>query len=238
MQFGGGAPIKRSISMIAKTMRAERMFVWLAVACLVSACTTAATAPDRPPPGAVIAQAAHPPIGTKWQVRRTDTTNGSTGEITRTAVPVNYIGTARYGVSDAVNVTVLDPATFNEIATINESDSKELTTTSPDNGAFSWPLWVGKTWQPSYTYQDLGRGRKFGGVTFNHRVIAYEDVTVPAGTFKAFRIDGTPVSSAASFFTYWYAPDVKLVVKLVSRRTSDNYLGAEQTMTELLSRPK
>ena len=125
-------------------------------------------------------------IGAKWQLRRTDTANGSSNEMTMTAMPVEYLGVPRYGMSDGVNMVVLDPATFNAIATLR--DSKELTTSTPDVGTFSWPLWVGKTWRTSYTYRDLVRARTFSPVVYDQRVAAYEDVTVPAGTFKAFRV--------------------------------------------------
>ncbi len=47
------------------------------------------------------------------------------------------------------------------------------------------------------------------------RVVAYEDVKVPAGTFKAFRIDMTVELSPSwnKTFTAWYAPAVRQYVK-------------------------
>ena len=47
------------------------------------------------------------------------------------------------------------------------------------------------------------------------RVVAYEDVKVPAGTFKAFRIDMSVELSASwnKTFTAWYAPAVRQYVK-------------------------
>jgi hypothetical protein len=46
------------------------------------------------------------------------------------------------------------------------------------------------------------------------KVPAFEDVTVPAGTFKAFRVEAWPDSrDPIQKRTYWYAPDLKLVVK-------------------------
>lgn len=76
-----------------------------------------------------------------------------------------------------------------------------------------WPLEVGKTWQY--------KGEFMGGETSlaqTAQVVAYEDVTVPAGTFKAFKIEysGSAYRGGRSWKrvdTYWYAPSVKADVK-------------------------
>ncbi len=66
------------------------------------------------------------------------------------------------------------------------------------------------------------------------KVAAYEDVTVPAGTFKAFRMEG---SNPWAKITQWYAPEEKLVVKHVLERFGSNYLGSGKETTELLEYP-
>ncbi|HEV8458552.1 MAG TPA: tetratricopeptide repeat protein, partial [Methylomirabilota bacterium] len=101
---------------------------------------------------------------------------------------------------------------------------------APHNGAFSWPLEVGKSWTAIYEYQDYQRGRRFPRVQWQWRV-AHEDVRVAGGTFKAFRLEGTgPVDST----TVWYAPEVGLIVKQVSERAARHYLGPGRTATELI----
>lgn len=47
-------------------------------------------------------------------------------------------------------------------------------------------------------------------------VTAYERVTVPAGTFMAFRVSITAASYDDFDETYWYAPDIGYVAKLVA----------------------
>lgn len=67
-----------------------------------------------------------------------------------------------------------------------------------------WPIWVGKTWSGTVVYGTTASA-------FTTSVDAYEDVNVPAGTFKAFRIrmrweDRLDI-------LYWYAPEIQLFVK-------------------------
>ena len=78
-----------------------------------------------------------------------------------------------------------------------------------------WPLEVGKTWtfEGEFT-PSVGVARLRQTAT----VVALEDVTVPAGTFKAFKITyiGTATAGGQTWHrneTYWYAPDVKTDVK-------------------------
>ncbi len=78
-----------------------------------------------------------------------------------------------------------------------------------------FPLVPGKTW--SVTMRD----RSFGLVVVGHfRVAGCEQVTVPAGTFLAIRLDlaaSVPgVAGAYQDVTYWYAPAVKNKVKEAS----------------------
>ena len=82
-----------------------------------------------------------------------------------------------------------------------------------------WPLEVGKKW----TYEeDWSRP---DGVTGNTQqdvtVVAYESVTVPAGTFMAFRIEhkgwyrNSRGRSGKQDDTFWYAPDAYADVRHV-----------------------
>ena len=201
---------------------------------LQSSC--APPAPQVPPQGAVTAQAAYPPMGAKWQIRRVDNSNGSAQELTMTAMPIDYAGAARYGISNGTDVSVNDPATFNEIARLQ--NGKLTSTSTPDNGTFSWPLWVGRSWTPSYAYHDVTRGRSWDPVQSFCQATAYEDVTVPAGAYKAFKIECQPGTNDAAYRTYWYAPDLKLIVKYIFQRTSSHYLGSGTFTTELLTVPQ
>jgi hypothetical protein len=83
-------------------------------------------------------------------------------------------------------------------------------------------------------------------------VTGFESITVPAGTFRSFRIEylggigsSEPAISgnqATPGFetrgTYWYAPDPKIIVRSDVARLATNYRFAGRTTTELLIVPR
>jgi hypothetical protein len=58
--------------------------------------------------------------------------------------------------------------------------------TTPHDGRLSFPLFVGKQWEVSY--EVAGADPRYRMRKITARVVAYEKVTVPAGTFDAFTI--------------------------------------------------
>ena len=86
---------------------------------------------------------------------------------------------------------------------------------------FDFPLEVDKAWR-------FAARAYFKGVQLpyqvNCKVVAYEDVKTPAGTFKAFRVrrdwSFKPIAGGSSEIRWyeesWFAPDVKNVVKYAS----------------------
>src|SRR5262245_5531633 len=81
--------------------------------------------------------------------------------------------------------------------------------------ALPWPLQVGKI-----ETRMGGLVGTFRGTWVASKVEAYEDVRVPAGTFKAFRvsIDARVVASEDRLvLTTWYAPELRQFVKTQSR---------------------
>ena len=89
-------------------------------------------------------------------------------------------------------------------------NGKVKNTRIPDMGFLRFPLFIGKSWTHPYQNDDIPR-------TANYRVTAYEKVTVRAGTFDVFRIEGLDKRDDKNYgivVTIWYAPSVKTVVKL------------------------
>jgi hypothetical protein len=85
-----------------------------------------------------------------------------------------------------------------------------------------WPLELGKV----ETGTGVMPGIYGGPVSFALKVEAYEDVRVPAGTFKAFRvyIDAVARVGLGHFaLTTWYAPELRQFVKTESR-ADGNYV--------------
>jgi hypothetical protein len=95
----------------------------------------------------------------------------------------------------------------------------------------SFPLEVGKRWR--YASDWLFKAKKSkGSAIVEVEVVGYENVTVPAGDFDAFKLVAkgslhgvSPINSlyaGETTATYWYAPAARAIVKSVSHNP---YLG-------------
>lgn len=83
-----------------------------------------------------------------------------------------------------------------------------------------FPLEVGKTWSSDYSIS-LGHG-KLQAHHHSAKVVGWESVTVPAGTFRALRVNHTlrrmvemsdVILPEYNYYTFWYVPEVKRYVK-------------------------
>ena len=221
----------------------RRFVTCLALVSVLAACTS-----DTPPPGAMTAPAAFPKIGSSWVLRvsysapeaPSDRRVGDlrplgqgAGEVRLAAISTVYHGAPAYGVQNGVEIAVLNPQTFNQMALMR--NGRESETFTPDSQSFSWPLWVGKSWRATGSFQGALPATDWG---YYREVAAYEDVTVPAGTFKAFRIETSPGANIDRGYhmTQWYAPSVAYVVKWVTS-TSGNAMGGSKTTTVEMVQP-
>lgn len=87
---------------------------------------------------------------------------------------------------------------------------------SPAIQMVSFPLSIGKKWEHSNTHSHQSCGNTTSNL--KNEVVGWEDVTVPAGTFRALRIDSSGYwrnncGSDRSVYKFWYAPKVKWLVK-------------------------
>jgi uncharacterized caspase-like protein len=107
---------------------------------------------------------------------------------------------------------------------------------------FSFPLEPGKTWQGKYR-NTRGDGRVFD----NDRSVTvegWEQVTVPAGTFKALkvssltyyrRVDAGGSGGGRIVFNYWYAPEVGRPVRIEDVNIGNNGVVHQDFTSELVS---
>ena len=196
---------------------------------LLGGCATVST--EAPTEG-VKAEAGFPSQGTKWVYQTVDHTGAATKVLYTALDEATYEGKPVYRMSDGTNVLIIDKATRNWVATVREA--KERVSATPSDQSFSFPMWVGKSWAAKYSFHDRDRGLNFAEVTYSWKVEAYEEVKVPAGSFKAFRLEGSnPFSSS----TVWYAPELRLIVKRVDERGPSHYLGTGKFTTELIEYP-
>jgi hypothetical protein len=84
---------------------------------------------------------------------------------------------------------------------------------SPSKGYFPAELSVGKQWRTAYEITRPRDGKN--SLYYDFRVKAIEDVKVPAGIFKAFRVEGSGWVSDGDYQeqTYWVDTKTLLIVK-------------------------
>jgi hypothetical protein len=105
---------------------------------------------------------------------------------------------------------------------------------------FEFPLQVGKKWKSSADKMLFSNG-KHGKFYLKSEVVALEKITVPAGTFDAYKItvalDATGTDEDANIGhtieTYWYAPSVNRYVKSINEFSRDGRVRS-QDIYELL----
>ena len=160
-----------------------------------------------------------PPAGSKLVFSRTI---GAHSETVRWRVKgeEDYQGRRVFRLEDGKDYALYDAKTKSWVATFQHGRLKAV---SPHNGQLSSPLWVGKRWESRFMYT------KADGSQVEERrewvVEARESVTVPAGTFDAYR-----VASPGKVLTIhlWYAPKVKFFVK----RTTSGMISIEQKLLD------
>ncbi len=116
-------------------------------------------------------------------------------------------------------------------ATVAELDNtgRPVWTYEPPLLSIQWPLAVGKSWTAEARMTEESFGSKpVVPVRLEVRVEAVETVTVPAGTFEAFRVVSTTRRGWTS--RHWVVPSLGLqsyfAVKGIEERPSSNLLGA------------
>jgi len=97
---------------------------------------------------------------------------------------------------------------------------------------WQWPLEVGKTWTREQR-MTIHAAKATVSYSVTQKVEAYEDVTVPAGTFKTFKV--STVTSLGDENIAWFSPELGIFVKQSLKRTGKHRQGAGTREIELLS---
>lgn len=155
---------------------------------------------------------------------------------TITALTNEQIVLEAAGLDGSGHATVFRTRDLN-VVRIESGDNVQISDPFYPNYAF--PLQVGKTWQREVTFRSSADSSKEVHASLRGRVVGWELVTVPAGTFRALRIDLEGGYRAISFGgnwsgairdRLWFAPEVRNAVKYEyedtvggSRYTSERY---------------
>jgi len=187
--------------------------------------------------GHALAQSVQRPVykvGDSWTYRYTDGpisyerwgNHYSTETKTVTSVAADYfeMSTLRESEGEKTSGIQLSSLDFNDFVQLApESPRQEVR-------AWQWPVDVGGTWR----YEEPRRNET---LVWEARVKGWEVVEVPAGKFRALKVERELITASGSIgrsVTVWYSPEVKANVKLESRGAVRSYTRINLTR-ELLS---
>jgi len=94
-----------------------------------------------------------------------------------------------------------------------------------------WPLVVGKTWISSYRVIDAAD--RSIPVISTWKIEAYEDVSVPAGTYKAFKVVYSDTTGTRD--TSWFSFELGIWVMQSIKRAASSPMGAGTQEAEVVS---
>jgi hypothetical protein len=208
------------------TPTAFRSFIRLVAGALATALMAAGCAMVTPRDVAYVP----PPIGSTWTVARTDSGSfgSATTQVTTTRAEQMWQG-QRVISYEAPGFTQLLRADGKLVAFMN--GDKPMVSFEPEL-AIAYPLEVGKAATTDHKVT-LYPSMRVVPMQVKQKIEAYESVTVPAGTFKAFRIAWSEDNGNDN--VYWVSPDLGIVVKSILTRTSKSAAGPGQRVNELVA---
>jgi hypothetical protein len=161
-------------------------------------------------------------------------TTGSygTGEarIQNTRRDEDWQGRKVVAIASASGAQLFDPKDGSMLAVL-APDGKAAVSYEP-SWYFGQPLSVGKTWTKSYR-MTLHASNKVVPYDVSCKVESHDDVTVPAGTFKAFKIACT--NTIGTDEQFWVDPRYSITIKSAFQRSAVSPFGAGTRESELLS---
>jgi hypothetical protein len=110
-------------------------------------------------------------------------------------------------------------------------DDKQIISYDPPAG-YDYPLEVAKTWTKSYRMTIHPRNQTIP-FDMTYKIESYEDVTVPAGTFKVFKVSVS--NTIGTEMVQWFSPELGSFVKQIQKRPASSPLGPGTRDEELIS---
>ena len=97
---------------------------------------------------------------------------------------------------------------------------------------WQWPIEVGKSWTAK-TKQTNHAAKTAIDLEYTQTIEAFEEITVPAGTYNTFRI--RTVNSLGDENVQWWSPDTGIFMKQSLRRSAKHPAGAGTRELEVTS---
>ena len=185
-------------------------------------------------------------VGDSWTFDRTDglkNVKEYSSAVVVTAVSDSEIRTSATRSDNGNVATTIRNKELNRLST-ETAIGKNVA--DPYYPSFAFPLEIGKTWEKEVTSTRSNEPDWKVVTSLKGRVVGWEKVTVPAGSFNALKIEvlgsynGWKGSdsragkwSGQSIDTAWYVPEVKNIVKSVYEE-SGLYMYASKVILELV----
>jgi hypothetical protein len=174
------------------------------------------------------------PVGTVMTYHRKSSGGLGTydGKVVWNMASSTWQGQPVYSFGAAVAGTTLhEPSQFGVVAQLNTAGQPVFSFNPPFS--YPWPLEVGKTWTSTHT-MTLHASGKTMPIQFTGKVESWGEITVPAGTFKAYKLVWT--DSTGDVETRWVNPQEGLAtIKRHVDRPATHPLGAGVLDAELIS---
>lgn len=195
-----------------------KKFLFFIILILLISLVNCATEPKITHPEYISQEKCNAPVwnvGDSWRYRYSDK---SEWQYTVERIERDfYIVEDKYGVYKPC----IDKRTLGTVTYINPEGKKMAL--PPNIYYFDFPLYVGKKWRKMVSGIPQ-RGSTEINYLNEFQVTSFEDITVPAGTFKAFKIELKQTNYGGTFASgkvyFWYSPEVKFVTKLIYEGTS------------------
>jgi hypothetical protein len=185
------------------------------------------------PPLSAIVDAPYIRPGSSWTYKVEDSAWNAPQMITLTFMKDDVYKNAGVLAFASGSETVLYDRDLNFVAVA--SDGRILREASPSLRSFDFPFHVGKEWRSVFTFQDNQKGLSWTPVEVFWRVKEYDEISVPAGRFRAFLLESEPSTNwGIKKEQVWYAPQVKQLVKRIRERTQAHYEGKGKDTWELV----
>ena len=173
-----------------------------------------------------------PPAGTTWVQMRRDTGSFGSGSAQvqfKFLGPQTWNGQELFAFESEGVTTLITPRTGNWVTMVR--GGKPFLSWEPAAG-WEWPLEVGKKWTRKTVMTVHAQNRQ---VPYEYTTIveAHEEITVPAGRFKTFKL--RTVDTLGSENTFWYVPELSVFGRQSLKRGAKHPQGAGTREVELVS---
>jgi hypothetical protein len=141
------------------------------------------------------------------------------------------IGSSSRSLNGTYELSIVDGKL--KVAAVNGSEKEDLEprpaslvgmlTFGPN---LDFPFIVGKQWTRDYKGTYVGSSKQMSR-KITYEVKAIEQVTTPAGTYRAFKLESDDRAGPRDYYTttYWYSPETRSIVK----SKFDGSAGGQQT---------